>query len=176
MRSAPADRISDTQKQGATTMKILRKTLLAGLVLPVLFAAGAAMAGEVTLLFWPGPESEAMQKVVDAYNDGPGKADGITVKQLLFSRQGYFEKELADLAAGSSEFDVALVTTYTLGRYAPYLDPVDAQVPAAARAEFAPVALDSLTLDGKLYGSPPPCSSVPPTMPRARPASAPCCR
>lgn len=131
---------------------ILRKTLLAGLALP--FLASAAMAGEVTLLFWPGPESEAMQKVLDAYNAGPGQADGVTVKQLLFSRQGYFEKEQADLAAGSSEFDLALVTTYTLGRYAPYLDPIDAQVPTDAKAAFAPVALQSLTLDGKLYGVP----------------------
>ena len=131
---------------------ILRKTLLAGLALSAF--SSAAMAGEVTLLFWPGPESEAMQKVLDAYNAGPGQADGITVKQLLFSRQGYFEKEQADLAAGSSEFDLALVTTYTLGRYAPYLDPIDAQVPAEAKAAFAPVALQSLTFDGKLYGVP----------------------
>jgi multiple sugar transport system substrate-binding protein len=70
---------------------ILRKTLLAGLALSAF--SSAAMAGEVTLLFWPGPESEAMQKVLDAYNAGPGQADGVTVKQLLFSRQGYFEKE-----------------------------------------------------------------------------------
>ncbi|MGO4125777.1 sugar ABC transporter substrate-binding protein [Inquilinus sp. YAF38] len=131
-------------------MTILRKTLLAGLALSVF--SSAAMAGEVTLLFWPGPESEAMQKVLDAYNAGPGQADGITVKQLLFSRQGYFEKEQADLAAGSSEFDLALVTTYTLGRYAPYLDPID--VPAEAKAAFAPVSLQSLTFDGKLYGVP----------------------
>lgn len=131
-------------------MTMLRKTLLAGLALP--FLTSAALAGEVTLLFWPGPESEAMQKVLDAYNAGPGQADGVTVKQLLFSRQGYFEKEQADLAAGSSEFDLALVTTYTLGRYAPYLDPID--VPADAKAAFAPVSLQSLTLDGKLYGVP----------------------
>jgi len=133
---------------------MLRKTLLAGLALPVLLGSAAAMAGEVTLLFWPGPESEAMQKAIDAYNAGPGKADGVTVKQLLFSRQGYFEKEQADLAAGSGEFDLALVTTYTLGRYAPYLEAIDAQVPAEARSAFAPVALQSLTLDGKLYGVP----------------------
>lgn len=131
---------------------ILRNTLLAGLALPLL--SSAAMAGEVTLLFWPGPESEAMQKVLDAYNAGPGQAAGVTVKQLLFSRQGYFEKEQADLAAGSSEFDLALVTTYTLGRYAPYLDPIDAQVPTEAKSAFAPVSLQSLTFDGKLYGVP----------------------
>ncbi|MGA8658209.1 MAG: hypothetical protein WB586_18865 [Chthoniobacterales bacterium] len=31
-----------------------------------------------------------MQKAIDANNTGPGKRDGVSVKQLLFSRQGYF--------------------------------------------------------------------------------------
>lgn len=66
-----------------------------------------------------------MQKVLDAYNSGQGKTDGVSVKQILFSREGYFDKKLTDLAAGSKEFDMALVTTYTLGRYAPYLAPLD---------------------------------------------------
>lgn len=88
----------------------------------------ASAQTQVTLLFWPGPESEAMQKVLDAYNQGQGKKDNVSVKQVLFSRQGYFDKEQTDLAAGSKEFDLALVTTYTLGRYAPYLEPLDKYV------------------------------------------------
>ena len=107
-----------------------------------LSAAGAR--ADVTLLFWPGPESEAMQKVIDAYNAGQGQTDGVTVDQLLFSRQGYFDKELADLAAGTTEFDLALVTTYTLGRYAPFLEPLDKYLDAGMAERFAPVALDSL--------------------------------
>ncbi|MFO1037562.1 MAG: sugar ABC transporter substrate-binding protein [Geminicoccaceae bacterium] len=124
-----------------------------GLAVAGLLASTAARA-DVTLLFWPGPESEAMQKVIDAYNAGPGKADNNTVKQLLFSRQGYFDKELADLAAGSTEFDLALVTTYTLGRYAPFLDPIGDYMDAGIKQRFAPVALDSLSMDGKQYGVP----------------------
>jgi multiple sugar transport system substrate-binding protein len=133
----------------------MRAFLNATLCAAGLLAFGhAASAGDVTLLFWPGPESEAMQKVLDAYNGGPGKADGITVKQLLFSRQGYFDKELTDLAAGSRDFDLSLVTTYTLGRYAPYLAPIDPYVSADAAKAFAPVSLNALTYDGKLYGVP----------------------
>ncbi|HTW28515.1 MAG TPA: extracellular solute-binding protein [Acetobacteraceae bacterium] len=116
-------------------------------------AAGRARA-DVTLLFWPGPESQAMQKVIDAFNAGPGKTDGFAVKQLLFSRTGYFDKELADLAAGSKDFDLALVTTYTLGRYVPFLSPVGDYVSAAAQQAYAPAALDSLKSDGALYGVP----------------------
>jgi multiple sugar transport system substrate-binding protein len=132
----------------------LRLRLLAAAAAAALSTAAPAFAGDVTLLFWPGPESEAMQKVIDSYNAGAGKGDGVTVKQLLFSREGYFDKELLDLAAGSKDFDLSLVTTYTLGRYAPYLAPIDQYVPAAEAQRFAPVSLKSLTYGGKLYGVP----------------------
>ncbi len=126
------------------------KKLLA-LILFAFLVCGTAQE-EVTLLFWPGPESDAMQKVVDAYNAGPGVEDGVTVKQLLFSRQGYFDKELTDLAAGSTEFDLALVTTYTLGRYAPYLEPLEAYIQGTPAQ--TPASLESLKFDGKQYGVP----------------------
>ncbi len=129
--------------------------MTAGAALLLGMAQGVAPArADVTLLFWPGPESQAMQKVVDAFNAGPGKTDGFQVRQLLFSRTGYFDKEMADLAAGSKDFDLSLVTTYTLGRYAPFLDPVASDLPAGAVQAYAPVALDSLTFGGKLYGVP----------------------
>jgi multiple sugar transport system substrate-binding protein len=131
-----------------------RNPLTAAFVGVGLLLGAASARADVTLLFWPGPESEAMQKVVDAFNAGPGKQGGFAVHQLLFSRQGYFDKEISDLAAGSKEFDLALVTTYTLGRYAPFLAPIDSYVGADAQGRFAPVALDSLKADGKLYGVP----------------------
>lgn len=121
--------------------------------LAAVISAQAAQA-DVTLLFWPGPESEAMQAVIDAFNEGPGVEHGFEVEQLLFSRQGYFDKELSDLAAGSTEFDLALVTTYTLGRYAPFLHPLDEYLDPNVREVFAPVALDSLQADGVIYGVP----------------------
>lgn len=109
---------------------------------------------KVTLLFWPGPESEAMQEVIDAYNAGQGQEDDVRVEQLLFSRQGFFDKELADLSAGSTEFDLNLVTTYTLGRYAPYLEPLGQYVSGDPASEFLPAALDSLAFEGNQYGVP----------------------
>lgn len=131
--------------------RMLLKVFTAG----ALVCLGTGVAQEtVTLLFWPGPESEAMQAVVDAYNEGPGAEAGVEVNQLLFSRQGYFEKELADLAAGSTEFDLALVTTYTLGRYAPYLEPLDDYLTSDPSETFIPTALTSLQADGQQFGVP----------------------
>ena len=124
-------------------------------LLATLMVGSMALAQtQVTLLFWPGPESEAMQKVLDVYNKGQGAKDGVKVNQLLFSRQGYFEKEETDLAAGSKEFDLALVTTYTLGRYAPYLAPLDEYLNKAKTAAFLPSAINSLNFGGKQYGVP----------------------
>ena len=109
---------------------------------------------QVTLLFWPGPESDAMRKVIDAYNIGEGKTDGVSVKQLLFSRQGFFDRELKDLAAASTQFDLIPVTTYTLGSYAPYLAQIDSYATADAVKLFIPSTLDTLRLKGNLYGVP----------------------
>ena len=135
-----------------------KRVVVAGLsVIGVTLAIGFSRAQsptEVTLLFWPGPESEAMQKVVDGYNKGAGATDGVNVKQILFSRQGYFEKEETDLAAGSKEFDLGLITTYTLGRYAPYLAPIDGYLNKTAIAGFLPSAVSSLNFGGKQYGVP----------------------
>jgi len=118
-----------------------------------LLASGAARA-DVTLLFWPGPESEAMQKVIDSFNNGPGKTEGFVVKQLLFSRQGSQEKEMTDLSAGSSEFDLALVNSYSLGQFSPFLEPLDDKVPADALKIFSPSVLDSLKVGGHIYAVP----------------------
>jgi multiple sugar transport system substrate-binding protein len=131
-----------------------KPNLLLMILASMVFLGGAAAQEHVRLLFWPGPESEAMQQVIDAYNSGPGQEDGVTVSQLLFSRQGYFDKELADLAAGSTEFDLALVTTYTLGRYAPYLEPLDGYVTSDPSEAFLPTALETLQLNGQQYGVP----------------------
>ena len=133
----------------------MKETFLKVFTVALLVCVGSATAQEtVTLLFWPGPESEAMQAVVDAYNEGPGTEADVEVKQLLFSRQGYFDKELADLAAGSTEFDLALATTYTLGRYAPYLEPLDDYVTSDPSQTFIPTALTSLQADGQQFGVP----------------------
>jgi multiple sugar transport system substrate-binding protein len=108
----------------------------------------------VTFLFWPGPESEAMQQVLDAYNANQGITDNVKVEMLLFSRQGFFDKLIADMAAGSSEFDLNLVTTYSLGRYVPYLQPLDSFIKGTPSETFIPASLNSLALSGAQYGVP----------------------
>ena len=83
------------------TAAIAASALVAGMAI-----APAYAATEVKMILWPGPEGEAMQKVVDAYNAGQGKKDGVVVKQVLLSRDNTFAKEAALMKAKSSEYDI----------------------------------------------------------------------
>jgi len=95
-----------------------------------------------------------MQKVLDSYNEGQGVTDNVEVEMLLFSRQGFFDKLLADMAAGSTEFDLNLVTTYSLGRYAPYLEALTPYTTKDLSKVFIPASLNSLAFQGNQYGVP----------------------
>ena len=87
--------------------------------LAVLPAANAATT--VKMVLWPGPEGDAMQKVVDEYNASQGKKDGVTVKMILLSRDNTFAKEAALMKAKSSEYDIYFTASYLVGQHAPYL-------------------------------------------------------
>jgi multiple sugar transport system substrate-binding protein len=103
----------------------LRKLLTVAIATGALFTGmtvlPAQAATEVKMILWPGPEGEAMQKVVDAYNEGQGKKDGVVVKQVLLSRDNTFAKEAALMKAKSSEYDVYFTASYLVGQHAPYL-------------------------------------------------------
>ena len=101
--------------------KILTAAIATGALFTGLTVVPAQAATEVKMILWPGPEGEAMQKVVDAYNAGQGKKDGVVVKQVLLSRDNTFAKEAALMKAKSSEYDVYFTASYLVGQHAPYL-------------------------------------------------------
>ncbi len=127
------------------------------IIAPALAAllASAALPGlanaTVTVLGWPGGSEEtALRGTVDAYNKTAADAD--KVELLFFNRDGFYDKLQADMAAGSSAFDINLVATYSIGRYAPYMEPVDLG-PDAAKV-FGDSVLKTMQFDGKQYGVP----------------------
>ena len=126
------------------------KTLLTSAALFAALGVTGAMA-EVTVLGWPGgPEEAGLRKAADAYNATATDAD--KVKLIFFNRDGFFDKLAADLAAGSTDFDVNLLATYALGRYAPFMDPIT--LPEASKATFPEKVLATMQYDGKQYGIP----------------------
>jgi multiple sugar transport system substrate-binding protein len=126
------------------------KSLLAGAAALAALGLSTAQA-EVTVLGWPGgPEEAGLRKAAEVYNTKASDAD--KVKLIFFNRDGFFDKLAADLAAGSTDFDINLLATYALGRYAPFMDPIT--LPASAKDTFSDKVLATMQYDGKQYGIP----------------------
>jgi multiple sugar transport system substrate-binding protein len=126
------------------------RSLLASAAMAAAMGLTQAMA-EVTVLGWPGgPEEVALRKAAEIYNGTAADAD--KVKLIFFNRDGFFDKLAADLAAGTKEFDVNLLATYAIGRYAPFMDPVTP--PDGAKDVFSDKVLATMQFDGKQYGVP----------------------
>lgn len=118
-----------------------------------LLAAPGPAGAAVTVLGWPGgPEEAALRAAADAYNATADLPDDDRVDLLFTSRDGFFDKLAADLAAGSDAFDANLIATYSIGRYAPFMTPVD--LGPDAGATFGDAVLATMQYDGQQYGVP----------------------
>jgi multiple sugar transport system substrate-binding protein len=128
-------------------------SILRGGVAALAIAAGGVAQAEVTVLGWPGgPEEAALRAVTEVYNAKPDLAEENKVELLFTSRDGFFDKLQVDLAAGSTAFDVNLIATYSIGRYAPFMEPVT--LSDQAGAVFGDTVLKTMQFDGQQYGVP----------------------
>ena len=129
-----------------------RALLLATGLAASLFSIKVASA-TVTVLGWPGgPEEVALKAASDAYNRKPGVAAADKVQLLFFNREGFWDKLLADLAAGTTAFDANLLATYSIGRYAPFMEPVE--LDSSAAAVVGEPVLKTMQFDSRQYGVP----------------------
>ncbi|WP_426989345.1 ABC transporter substrate-binding protein [Pseudarthrobacter sp. Y6] len=106
--------------------------------------------GTVKMVAWPGPEGDAMAKVVDVYNSNQGKKDGIKVELSLLSRQDTFSKETALMASKSADMDIYWTASYNVGQFAGSLEPLQ----GIDTGNYFPVAVDGLKYKDELYGLP----------------------
>jgi multiple sugar transport system substrate-binding protein len=129
---------------------IFLKATVAGLAL---LAAAAAAEAKVTVLGWPGgPEETALRAVAELYNSKPEVTEENRVELLFSSRDGFFDKLQVDLAAGTTAFDANLIATYSIGRYAPFMEPIT--LSDEATAVFGDTVLSTMQFDGQQYGVP----------------------
>lgn len=127
--------------------------LLPAVLLGALSTASMTAQAAVTVLGWPGgPEETALRAAVKAYNALPDVAADNKVELLFFSRDGFYDKLAADLAANTDAFDVNLIATYSIGRYAPFMEPVD--LGAGAKDVFGDAVLSTMQYEGKQFGVP----------------------
>ena len=133
--------------------KFTRRTMtMVAALAAALTLATAAQAG-VTVLGWPGGSEEtALRAAVKAYNALPATAENDKVDLIFFNRDGFFDKLQTDMAAGTDAFDANLLATYSIGRYASYMEPI--QLDANAEKVFGAAVLKTMQYDGKQYGVP----------------------
>ncbi len=113
------------------------------------FAGSTGGEGTVRMVLWPGPEGDAMQQVVEEYNTGQGKKDGVKVELVLLSRSDTFTKEATEMAAKSSQFDVYFTASYLIEQHAKSLAPLDVET-----EHFFPAAVQDMSVDDNLRAVP----------------------
>ena len=74
------------------------------------------------------------------------------VELRFTSRDGFFDKLQVDRAAGTTAFDINLIATYSIGKYAPFMEPITLSDGAAG--VFGDTVLSTMTFDGQQYGVP----------------------
>ncbi|WIY24764.1 extracellular solute-binding protein [Parasedimentitalea psychrophila] len=131
----------------------MKNILMSGMA--ALLASTTLVSADITILAWPGGDPEkAMRAVVESYNETQGVEDGSQASLIYFSRQGFKEKMLADAAAGSTEFDLMVTSTYDIGRYAPFMSPIDEIIDEEIYKVFPENAIETQKFNGKVYGIP----------------------
>lgn len=132
---------------------------------PAAEAPASEEAGDlysVKMIYWPGPESDAMQKVIDYFNANKSQEAGFTVEQVLFGRDQMISKQEATMAAHSTDVDIYFIASRWLGKYHQFLEPLDeyladpeVNIYNADPANTIKAAVDGLKwYDGKLYAAP----------------------
>jgi multiple sugar transport system substrate-binding protein len=135
-------------------MKLMRRmavalVLMAGFLTGGFLMPGAARA-DITVLGWPGgPEEAGLRALAKAWNAAHAENQ---VKLIFYNRDNFWDKLQTDLAAGSAGFDLNLTATYSIGRYAPYMDPIT--LPTPAHSVFPDSVLSTMQYGGKQYGLP----------------------
>ncbi len=135
--------------------------VLAACLLPLCVTGAPARVSGATMLhmvYFSGPESDAMAQVISYWNTNMAPKAGFQVQMDLFGRTGFYEKENTLLAAHSSSEDVIFTASYEVGSMYRYLDPIGrgASGPGGKvdPSLFIPSTVDSLRVNGKLYAIP----------------------
>ena len=127
---------------------------------PTAFAADDLYT--VRMVYWPGPESDAMDVVLNYWNENKAQEAGFYVEQELFGRDNIMLKEEALMAAKSSDVDLFFTASRWLGKYwmhmeplQQYLDNPEINIYGADTEGRIPATVDGFRwLDGTLYGVP----------------------
>ena len=94
-------------------------------------------SGTVKMVLWPGPEGEAMSKVVQEYNAGQGKTDKVKVEMTLLSEAGRLFQGGDPDGRQVQRSGHLLHRRYNVGQFAPSLYPLTRSThPTTSRSQL----------------------------------------
>lgn len=125
------------------------KRLLCASALALVFTAASANAETINILVEGG--GEMLQKsVAEKFT----AETGIEVKFTVVPYQGVFDKFSAEIASGSSAFDVVTIDVVWNAKFASHVEDLSALFTDAVRADLPPVLLADAKVGDKLIGMP----------------------
>lgn len=124
------------------------KTLLCTVAVLSL-ATSAARAEAITVLVEGGGHS-LQQAAADAFT----KETGIEVNFVEVPYQGVFDKLTAEIASGTSNYDVATIDVVWNAAFAPHVEDLSDLFTDGVKADLPPALLADANVDGKMMGMP----------------------
>ena len=126
------------------------KTVLGASLAALLLTAGAVRAADtINVLVESGGES--LQKAIAAQFT---KDTGINVNFVVVPYAGVYDKLSAEVAAGTSNYDVATIDVIWMAKFADFAEPLDALFTDKVKADLAPALLADSEVNGKWVGMP----------------------
>lgn len=125
------------------------KKLLGASALALVFMAATAKAETINILVEGG--GEMLQKAVA---EKFAAETGITVNFTVVPYQGVFDKFSAEIASGSSAFDVVTIDVVWNAKFADHVEDLSPLFTDAVRADLPPVLLAGAKFGDKLIGMP----------------------
>ncbi|OEO33237.1 sugar ABC transporter substrate-binding protein [Devosia insulae DS-56] len=126
----------------------MNKTLF-GAVAALCLATSAAQAEAITVLVEGGGHS-LQQAAADAFT----KETGIEVNFVEVPYQGVFDKLTAEIASGTSNYDVATIDVVWNAAFASHVEDLSDLFTDAVKADIPPALLADATVGGKLIAMP----------------------
>lgn len=126
----------------------MNKTLLCT-VAALSLAASAAQAESISVLVEGGGHS-LQQAVADAFT----KETGIAVVFVEVPYQGVYDKLTAEIASGTSNYDVATIDVVWNAAFAGHVEDLSDLYTDAVKADIPPALLADATVGGKMIGMP----------------------
>ena len=126
------------------------KNLLKALSISTALAAAGGASAETLNILVEGGGEQLQKAIAEKFQ----KETGNEVKFTVVPYTGVFEKLTAEIASGSSNYDVATIDVIWMAKFAKSAEPLDALFTDAVKADLPPALLTDAKIGGSYVGMP----------------------